>query len=124
MPSIPDPRAIGAIPNVMIATLILVVLAIFKSYRRPRTTRFRGPPRKSFFFGVAKDIFDTVDLSGMYRNWENTYGLVYEIPFPLGSRILVLQDPKAVADLLLKDATIYHQNGATKALFRNILMVS
>ena len=112
-------------PNVIIvAILTLVVLAIYRSYRRPRTTKLRGPPSKSFLFGVTKDLFNSCDLSGIYRNWERTYGPVYEMPSSLGSTILVLQDPKAITDLFSKDTTTYHQSRFSKALFKNVFMVS
>ena len=118
----PDLRAN---PNVMIvAILTLVVLVIYRSYRRPRTTKLRGPPSKSFLFGVTKDLFNSLDLSGMYGGWEKIYGPVYEIPSILGSAVLVLHDPKAITDLFSKDTTTYHQSRLSKAVFKNILRVS
>ena len=111
-------------PNAIIAAILaLVVFAVYKSYRRPRTTRLRGPPRKSFLFGATKDLFNSPDLRRMYGNWEKTYGPVYEIPSSFGSTILVLQDPKAVTDLFSKDTTTYHQSRLSKSFFKNILRV-
>jgi hypothetical protein len=124
MISILNLRDLGAKPNMMIAILTLVVLAFYRSYRRPRTTKFRGPPSKSFLFGVTKDLFNSPDLGGIYESWEKTYGPVYEIPSSLGSTILVLQDPKAITDLFSKDTTTYHQHRFVKALFKSIMMVS
>ena len=117
---------LGANPNVMIAILIAVVFAVYRSYpsRRPRTTKLRGPPSKGFLFGVIKDLFKSTDLGGMYGNWEKTYGPVYEIPSCLGSTTLVLQDPKAITDLFSKDTTTYHQHRFYKVLFKTIMMVS
>ena len=109
---------------IIVAILTLVVLAIYRSYRRPRTTKLRGPPSKSFFFGVTRDLFNSLDLSGMYGNWEKIYGSVYEMPSSLGSTILVLQDPKAITDLFSKDTTIYHQSRFVKAFLKNIMRVS
>ena len=106
--------------------IILVALAffvIYGSYGRRRTTKFRGPPSTSFFFGVAKDLFGSPDLNVMYGNWEKTYGPVYMIPSGLGSTILVLQDPKAINDLFSKDTTTYHQFKFTKVLFKSIMNV-
>jgi len=103
---------LGANPNVMIAIIISVALAFLvlcRSYRRPRTTKFKGPPSTSFLFGVTMDLFGSPDLSSIYGNWEKTYGPVYETPSCLGSTMLVLQDPKANADLFSKDGTVYHQ---------------
>lgn len=110
----------------MIAIIISVTLAFLvrhSYHRRPRTTRFKGPPNKSFLFGVNKDLFGSPDLSSIYGNWEKAYGPVYEIPSGLGSSILVLQDPKAITDLLSKDTIIYHQARFVKALFQSIVMV-
>ena len=128
VPSILQSRHLGANPIMMkvviIICLMLVTLAIYQAYHRPRTTKFRGPPSKSFLFGVIKDLFGSPDLGGIYGNWEKTYGPVYEIPSILGSSILVLQDPKAVTDLFSKDTTTYHQIRLAKVIFRNIMMVS
>jgi len=129
MISILDSDDRGAKPNMTISTIIciaLAVLVLYRSYRpsRPRTTKFKGPPSKSFLFGVIKDLFGSPNLSGIYGNWEKTYGPVYEIPSSLGASILVLQDPKAITDLFSKDTTIYHQFGFAKAIFKSIMMVS
>jgi len=116
--------ALGVYPNVKTAIPIcaaLVFLAIYRSYRRPRTTKLRGPPSNDFIFGVTKDLFNSSDLGGMYRNWENAYGPVYEIPATLGSTILVLQDPGAITHLYSKDTTTYHQFGFLKAVFGNLV---
>ena len=109
---------------VIVAILALAVLAIFRAYRQPRTTKLRGPPSKSFLFGVTKDLFNSLDLSGVYRSWEKTYGPVYEMPSSFGSMILVLQDPKAITDLFSKDTTIYHQVRLVKILFKSVMMVT
>jgi hypothetical protein len=131
--SILDLRDLGANPNVVISAFIIfltfVVLAIYRSYRRPRTTKLRGPPGNDFFFGVTKDLFSTSDLGGLYMNWENTYGPVYTIPSTLGSTILVLHDPKAIIDLYSKDTWTYYQSGfsrvvLSKAIFGNLVSFS
>lgn len=121
---------VGVYPNVMIAITIciaLVCLAMYRSYRRPRTTKLRGPPRNDFIFGVTKDLFSAMtasDLGGVYRNWENTYGPVYQIPSALGSTTLVLQDPGAITNFYSKDTSTYHQAGVVKAFFKTAMMVS
>ena len=115
----------GVNPNVIIRICVaLVCLAIYRSYRRPRTTKLRGPPSNDVIFGVAKDLFIAPNLGGIYRNWENTYGPVYQIPAMLGSTVVVLGDPKAVTYLYSNDTSTYHQAGIVKAFFKNIMMVS
>ena len=91
--------------------------AIYRWYRRPRTTKLRGPPSKDFVFGLSKELFNSSDFGGMYRDWEKDYGPVYEIPSTLGSTILVLQDPRAIAHLYSKDTWAYHQFKFAKAVF-------
>ena len=124
MVSILDLRDLGANTNVMIATLTLVVITLYRSYHRPRTTKFRGPPSTSSLFGVTKDHFYSPDVGRMYGNWEKTYGPVYEVPSGLGSTILIVQDPKAITDLFTKDTTTYHQSKLTKALIKIVFGVS
>jgi len=122
-----DSDALGVNPNVMIVIWIciaFVFLALYRSYRRPRTTKLRGPPSIDFIFGVTKELFNSSDLGGMYRNWEKIYGPVYEIPSTLGSTILVLQDPGAITYLYSKDTSTYHQFGFFKAIFGNLVSFS
>ena len=114
-------------PIVMIAigiSVALVFLTGYRSYRRPRTTKLRGPPSNDFIFGANKELFNSSDLGGMYRDWEKTYGQVYQIPSTICSTIIVLQDPGAVTHLYSKDTSIYHQFGLSKAIFRNLVRFS
>jgi len=127
MISILDSYDLGANSIMMIAIIICVApafLVLYWSYRRPRTTKFKGPPSKSLLFGVTKVLFGSPNLGSIYGNWEKTYGPVYEIPSILGSSILVLQDPKAITDLFSKDTTIYHQARFVKTMFKSVFMVS
>ena len=108
-------------PNAMILIGICVAVAffvIYRSYCGPRTTKLRGPPSKDLIFGVSKELFDSPDVGGVYKNWEKAHGPVYEIPSTLGSTILVLQDPKAISHLYSKDTWTYHQFWFAKAVFR------
>ena len=114
-------------PNVTIAigiSVALVFLAIYKSYRRPRTTKLRGPPSNDFIFGINKELFNSSDLGVMYKNWEKTYGQVYEIPSMLGSTVLVLQDPGAITHVYSKDTTTYRQFRLSKAIFGTLVSLS
>ena len=111
-------------PSVMMTIGIcvaLVSLAIYRSLRRPRTTKLKGPPSNSFIFGVNKELFYPSDLGIIYRDWEKAYGPVYQIPSTLGSTIVVLQDPGAVTHLYSKDTSTYFQYGLSKAIWRNLV---
>ena len=125
--SILDSRDRGACPNVMTMALIclpLVVFAIYRYNRRQRTTKLRGPPSNDFIFGASKELFNSPDMGGMYKNWEETYGPVYQIPSTLGSTIVVLQDPGAITHLYSKDTLTYHQLGLSKAIWENLVSFS
>ena len=123
--SILDSRNLGVNPNVTIIAFIicltLVVLAIYRSYRRPRTTKLKGPPRSDLIFGATKELFNASNLGGVYGDWEKTYGPVYQIPSILGSTILVLQDPRAITHLYSKDTSAYHQSGPLRAAISYIV---
>ena len=80
-------------PNVAITigtSAALVFLTVYRSYRRPRTTKLRGSPSNDFIFGANKELFDSPDVGGMYRDWEKTYGQVYQIPSTICSTIIVM----------------------------------
>ena len=126
MTSILDSRDRGACPNVMTMALIclpLVVFAIYRYNRRQRTTKLRGPPSNDFIFGASKELFNSPDMGGMYKNWEETYGPVYQIPTTLGSTVIVLQDPGAITHMYSKDTLIYHQSRLDKAIFGGLVSV-
>ena len=96
--------------------IALLVLQIYRSLSRPRTTRLRGPASESFVFGISEHLFNSPDVGEVYRNWEKVHGAVYEIPHSLGSKMLILGDPKGIAHVLAKDTTTYHQRQSIRVL--------
>ena len=83
--------------------------------------KLNGPPSESFLFGVSKDLHDAPDIGAVYNDWEKTYGSMYEITSTLGSKILVLGDPKAIAHFFTKDTWTYNQLTFFKALTRQLV---
>ena len=114
-------RVVVTNPNVKIAIPFCVALFIavrlyrYRSYRLPHTTRLGGPLSKSFIFGLSKQLFDAPDLGAVYSDWEKAYGSTYEIPGSLGSKMLVLGDPKAIAHFFVRDTSTYYQPRITRA---------
>ncbi|KAF8331802.1 cytochrome P450 [Amanita rubescens] len=107
---------------------LLVALSLYRVRRnRRRTPKLVGPPSKGLLFGVMLDIFAAPDLGALYADWERKYGPVYEIPSSLGSKVLVLGDPKGIAHLCANDTTTYQQLRFAKVFeqrfFGNILTV-
>jgi len=112
-------------PTLTIAILISITLVLLslrlQSRRKARPPRLHGPPSSSLIFGVAEEIFNSHDLAGLYGKWEKTYGPVYEIPSSLGSKILIVADPKAIAHFCAGDTTKYHTLKFAKTVFRELV---
>lgn len=76
------------------------LVKIFQIARcRLKTTDLRGPPNPSFLWGVGKETFLSPDSGQVYEKWAEEYGGVYEVAGSLGSKKIVLCDPKAIAHL-------------------------
>ncbi|GLB45497.1 putative cytochrome p450 [Lyophyllum shimeji] len=114
--------AFAAVP----LSVALVFVGLAKSRRR-RTTKLNGPTSKSYIFGVGEDLFKAPDMGVVYENWQKEYGPVFSIPVTLGSKVVVLCDPKAVAHHYSKDTFTYQQLPSSKFFVetyfgRNILI--
>lgn len=105
----------------MALAIPLCVFVVFLQMHRSRRRmpRLIGPRHSSWLFGIG--IKQPSDLGVMYGNWEKEYGPVYEIPSSLGSKMLVLADPKAVAHLFAKDTYTYCQPEWFKYSIRSIV---
>jgi len=114
-----DPPAIKII--VASGIIFSIVTHIYLYRFKIKTTRLKGPRSKSFIFGVTKYLFDALDLGGVYQEWEKTYGPVYEIPASLGTRMVVLGDPKAVAHFFAGDTATYRQPAFARILFQQMV---
>ena len=79
-----------------------------------RTTQLRGPPSESFIYGVGKRTLDPETSGAMYEAWAQEYGPVYTVPSTLGSKRVVLCDPKAIAHFFSKETWTYIQTPFTK----------
>jgi len=101
-----------------IPACMFVILLQIQIYLRRRMPRLRGPPSSSWLFGTTKE---PSDLGILYAKWEKKYGPVYEIPSSLGSKMLVLADPKALAHFFAKDTYTYCQPEWIKTSIRRIV---
>lgn len=87
---------------------------------RAKTTKLRGPPAKSWLFGVSKQVFEG-DAAKLFEGWATEYGAVYQVPGPLGDRRTVLTDPKAVAHFYSKETMTYVKSEFTKQLIASVV---
>lgn len=100
--------------------LVWVFLAWMRvSRQRLRTTKLRGPPSESFLYGIGSRIFDSKNPGDIYEAWAREYGPVFEVPSTLGSRRVVLCDPKAIAHFYAKETWTYIQTPTSKKLLEN-----
>lgn len=77
------------------------------SRRRVRTPKLRGPASPSFLYGVGKLLLQADEPASIYESWVQEYGPIYEIPSTLGSRRIILYDPKAIAHFHAKESWTY-----------------
>lgn len=92
------------------AVVALLLYQIFRALRRRRrSTPLRGPPSQSFLWGIRKYMSFSSDTIDMFEQWVNAYGPVFHLPSVLGSREVVLADPKALSHYYSKETTIYQK---------------
>jgi hypothetical protein len=75
--------------------------------KRSHTTPLKGPPAKSFLFGLSSYIESAPDGSVFFEQWAKEYGSAYHLPGPFGSSQVVLNDPKALATFYARESWIY-----------------
>ncbi|EPQ59966.1 cytochrome P450 [Gloeophyllum trabeum ATCC 11539] len=92
------------------AVVALLLYQIFRALRRRRrSTPLRGPPSQSFLWGIRKYMSFSSDTIDMFEQWVIAYGPVFHLPSVLGSREVVLADPKALSHYYSKETTIYQK---------------
>jgi len=101
------------ISTTVVISVLAIVLALrfYQTRGLVRTTRLKGPPRESFIYGIMinEAFMKITDRSNLYMDWANTYGLVYQLPWTLGTEFTVLCDPKALAHFFAQSSWKYHQ---------------
>ena len=108
--------------NKGLADVAFLVFGVWLLYRlvvlylsRIKTPKLRGPPAKSWFWGFAREtsILEG-DSTAAYGAWSDVYGPVFQVPAPLGTRTVVLFDPKAIAHYFSREAFGYVNAGYSK----------
>ncbi|KAJ6487823.1 cytochrome P450 [Mycena sanguinolenta] len=75
--------------------------------RRVRSTNIRGPWSSNLFLGVIPLVTGAPDPGDIYEKWAAQYGSVFSIPGVLGSRRIVLADPKSLAHFAARETYGY-----------------
>lgn len=110
-----------ALPSVVLATGYILVQLLAVARRRARGTPVRGPPRSSLLFGCWAETNELHDCNGTYQKWTDEYGVVVDVPMPLGIKRFVLMDPKAIASFFAKDTCEYVMSKASKLAIESLV---
>lgn len=121
--------AVYIVSNLLVVDLLVLVVTILtfsKLYqiaqRRVRTTKLKGPPSSSWFFGNSKKIFQG-DSGEIHENWAKEYGSVYQVPAPFGGRRVVLMDAKAISHFYTRETFTYVNSTFSKRSIANIVRI-
>lgn len=116
--------------NYRVLDVLVFAIGFWSLYRvvitiraRARTTQLHGPRAKSWLFGVSKEVFEG-DSGVLYEKWAQTYGPVFQVPGPMGGRLTVLMDPKAITQYLANTRSYFKRSFTRKFLedlVRNLL---
>ncbi|VDB84027.1 unnamed protein product [Peniophora sp. CBMAI 1063] len=100
-------HAVQAILILVTATLTTFAVrgAYARHVRRRALRSVRGPPNPSFFTGNLPDLYSATGLPSF--NALSQYGRVTKVHGLFGDVILVITDPSALADVLIKNVTTF-----------------
>jgi hypothetical protein len=103
-------HTVSLVDLLAVSLAILLLLKIFQRTFRDSeklaSTRLNGPRADSWVLGCTKTL-DGDGWDGTMQKWCSDFGLVFNIPWLLGRRCLVVSDPKALAHVLGKDTYGY-----------------
>ncbi|KAK7045146.1 cytochrome P450 [Favolaschia claudopus] len=113
-------------PDAPLTDIVLACIAfIYLAYhyaldRGHRTPQLRGPPSNNPLFGLVPTMM-SVDSGDICEEWAARYGLAFTVPAILGSKWLVIGDPKALAHLIGKEPYGYVRPPAAKSFQEELL---
>ncbi|KAI0352523.1 cytochrome P450 [Trametes cingulata] len=117
----PDIQQVSPLNAALILGVVYLVFKIGQSYRkRSRATPLAGPPSPSWLFGVGRVAANNPDTASLYEEWAAQYGSVFRVPAALGSNVVVLMDPKAVAHFYSLETFTYVQTALARVAIENL----
>jgi hypothetical protein len=106
---------------VLSGSLFFIIIIVLRLYRRPRTTKLKGPSGRSFLTGYSTELLRGSLYSDLIEEWEKQYGSVFEVSTVLGMKDIVLCDPKAILHLYSNDTYTYRQPRSTHYFFETFV---
>ncbi|KAG6909218.1 hypothetical protein DXG01_001525 [Tephrocybe rancida] len=98
-----------------------ILRAASAKWRGVQTTALRGPPSKSFLFGLVRVLRESEDQSVLTEQWANEYGSAFAVPGALGSKRVVIVDPKAVTHFYSKETFGYIQTPLARSFIERLV---
>jgi hypothetical protein len=86
-----------------------------------QTTPLRGPPSKNLLFGLSNYMRKSPDTSVIHEGWTEEYGSVYAVPTSLGSTLVMLADPKAIASFFAQGTVTYVRSPGGRKFMKNLV---
>jgi hypothetical protein len=113
--------AASAIFNLLffLVVFLLITRALSKSFKC--TTPLRGPRNPSFIFGHYRHVQEQNAPELVYEQWAAEYGPAYQIAGPLGSKRIVICDPKANAHFYSRETYGYVQMKLAHVFIENLV---
>ncbi|KAJ6598486.1 cytochrome P450 [Mycena vulgaris] len=101
------PANFGTVDSGVLLVSVAVFYLLTRRLGRRRTTPLKGPASSNFFFGMLPLLLEAPDSGAIYEEWANEYGSVFAVPSILGSKKVVLTDPKAIIHFYNKETYGY-----------------
>lgn len=118
MTSIQAPATIYATISVV---LLWCIIQAIPHPRRTRTSRLRGPKNISIVFGFYRYLQEQDNPAALYEQWVEEYGPAFSIPGPLGSRRIMICDPKANTHFYARETYGYVQTKLAHTFIENLV---
>ncbi len=100
---------------------VKLVQFIINQRRSSRLPRLKGPPNRNPLFGRLREVLASKDRAGIYQRWTDEYGAVFQMPAQIGSRRIILCDPKAITYLHSKDSLTYQAMPISKVFLKKFV---
>ena len=115
-------RPIDALSSlVLLYVTFKIVQFIINQRRNSRLPKLKGPPNQNLLFGRLREMLQSKDRAAIYQRWTDEYGPVFQMPAQIGSRRIILCDPKAITHLHSKDSLIYQGMPQSKMFMKKFV---
>lgn len=110
-----------AIFNLLFLSVVFLLITRALSKDSKCNTPLRGPRSPSFIFGHYRHIQEQNAPELVYEKWAAEYGPAYQVAGPLGSKRVVICDPKANAHFYSRETYGYVQTKLAHVFIENLV---